>query len=94
MIPAFVLPFIYSVILGTAWSLTFKKKFYSSLAPAYLAHIIIVLISGLLFKKLSIGIYLGIIIATLALILSIIKDKKVFPQNLREIADMLWKEGF
>jgi len=42
------------------WS---KKNFSSSLAPAFMSHILFVFFSGLIFNRLSLGIYGGIIIA-------------------------------
>lgn len=63
------------MIIGIAWSLWFKKKFSSSLAPAYMTHILFVLLSGLVLKKLSIGIYVGVVFATVFLVVYFFKHK-------------------
>ena len=72
----FLVPFIYSVIIGGAWSLWSNKKFSSSIAPAYMLHMLVVLISGLVFNRLSIGIYGGIAVSLVLLVIYVIKDKK------------------
>ena len=63
----FIGPLLYSFVLGMAWSVCFNKKFINSLAPAYMLHIIFVLISGLLFNTLSIGIWGGFLIVCVSL---------------------------
>ncbi len=92
----FVCPFMYSMIVGTTWSLWFKKKFSSSLAPAYMTHILVVLLCGLIFKRLSIGIYGGCIIATVMLFSYVLKYGKKHELTLSEIRNgisKLWNEG-
>lgn len=61
MIGAFVFPLLYCLLLGTSWALFFKKNFLDSLAPAIILHIIIVLLCGMVFHRLTIGVYGGII---------------------------------
>ena len=43
MIIRLIVPFAYSLILGIVWSACAKKKFYNSLAPAYMLHVLLVL---------------------------------------------------
>ncbi len=96
LILRFVCPFIYSMIIGTAWSLWFKKKFSSSLAPSYLTHILVVLLSGLIFKRLSIGIYGGFVIAIAMLFFYVLKNKKTHKLTLDEIRkgiSKIWNDG-
>ena len=68
MLLCFLLPFLYSLLLGCAWSAVFHKKFSSSLAPAFLTHILIVFLSGLIFGRLLIGIYGGIALAVIGIL--------------------------
>ncbi len=56
---SFILPLAYLVIAGAAWSVTFQKKFSSSLAPAVMLHIILMLFTGMLCHSLRAGILLG-----------------------------------
>ena len=91
-----ICPFIYSFILGSAWSLWLKKKFFNSLAPAYLVHILIVLISGLMFNRLSVGIYGGIMIAAIMLAVGLIREGKKSKSYLAGIGKWIgkwWNEG-
>lgn len=65
MILRLMIPFLYLLLLGSVWSAWFKKKFSSSLEQAYMLHILLVLICGMVFKHLSIGIFGGIALAIL-----------------------------
>lgn len=56
---AFILPLAYLAIAGAAWSVTFRKKFSSSLAPAVMLHIVLLLFTGMLCHSLNAGILLG-----------------------------------
>lgn len=85
----FILPFIYSILIGGVWGLVFNKKFSSSLAPAYMSHIIIVLLSGMVFKRLTIGIYGGIALSILTACI-VIKLRRVI---LSDYAKNLWAGG-
>ena len=77
MIKAFIFPYLYCLLLGSSWAVCFKKKFAESLAPAFMLHIILVLLSGMLFHKLSIGIWGGVILSILVIIISIKRAQKV-----------------
>lgn len=77
---AFVAPFLYCLLLGSAWAVFFKKKFADSLAPAFMLHIIIVMLSGMLIHKLSVGIWGGVLLFSGALSLKIWKS----PQDVRD----------
>ena len=69
------IPFLYSVMLGIVWSMWSKKNFSSSLAPAFMSHILLVFFSGLIFNRLSLGIYGGIIIAITLCAIYALKNK-------------------
>lgn len=92
----FFVPLIYSVMIGGAWSLWSRKKFSSSVAPAYMLHILVVLLSGLVFKRLTIGIYGGIFAALGLLVLYVVKDKKQYTTvrgRALEYLNELWNGG-
>ena len=65
MIRAFIFPYLYCLLLGSAWAVCFKKKFAESLAPVFMLHIVLVLLSGMIFHRLSIGIWCGVILSIL-----------------------------
>ena len=94
MIPGLICPLIYSLVLGGVWSACFKKKFSSSLAPAFMVHILLVLLSGLIFKHLSIGVWGGIVIALVAALVLVIKNgKNLNKDSIRKFVTKLWNEG-
>ena len=76
MLTRLICTLLYTLLLGTTWSLCFKKDFSESLATAFMTHILIVLISGMAMGKLSYGIYGGIIFAFIVLVYSILRDIK------------------
>ena len=75
MLIRLLIPFFYSILLGGVWSAAFGKKFSSSLAPAYMAHIIIVLLSGMIFRRLTPGIYGGIAIALVSCVWLFVRNR-------------------
>ena len=79
MTQAILFPFLYCLLLGSAWAIFFKKKFADSLAPAIMLHIIIVMLSGMLLHKLSVGIWGGMMLFAGALAYKIWKS----PQDAR-----------
>ena len=89
MIRAFVFPFLYCVLMGSAWSMAFKKKFSDSLAPALLLHIIVVLLSGMLLHKLSIGIWGGILFAAIVAVHGV----RSFLPDVRSFLKHTWNHG-
>ncbi|MBO4458993.1 MAG: hypothetical protein J5802_14900 [Butyrivibrio sp.] len=94
MLVRLLCPLAYSLILGGVWSACFKKKFSNSLAPAYMLHILLVLISGMLFKRLSYGIYGGLAIAGVIGAFLLIKNRKAFSrQGTYEYFKKMWNEG-
>lgn len=60
---AFVIPFIYCMLIGCAWSLIFGRSFLESFAPALMTQVLIVMMSGMLFQSLSAGLYGGVLFA-------------------------------
>ena len=89
-----ICPLIYSLVLGASWSACFKKKFSSSLAPAFMVHILLVLLSGLIFNHLSIGIWGGMVIALVAVLILVIRNgKNLTKDNICKYITGLWNEG-
>ena len=41
-----LLPFLYCILVGTAYSMAFKRKLIDSLAPAFFIQIILMIVSG------------------------------------------------
>lgn len=93
MMIRFLFPLIYSILMGGSWSLWNKKKFYQSLAPAFMLHVILVLLSGVMLKHLSIGIYGGILIAAIFFVVSIFRDRDYYLGNGRETLRAYFFEG-
>ncbi len=94
MLIRLVFPYVYSVLMGVSWSRFFKKKFLNSLAPAFMFHIIIVLLCGMTFGSLSVGVYLGIALAFLLLLYSFFSNKRQdHATGFKELLQQLWGEG-
>ena len=94
VIVRFFLMYGYFVILGLAYSLLFKKKFSSSLAPALMLHVILVLLCGMFINKLSVGIYGGVILAIVVLLVRYFQIQKSNKNiSIRTIAGNTWNEG-
>ena len=94
MIVRLFCPFIYSLIMGSVWGAWFKKKFYSSLAIAFMTHILLVLLSGLIFKRLSFGVYGGIIITVIFGLAFVIKNKSCLSiQRIKQYIVTNWNDG-
>ena len=92
----FLIPFLYSVMLGSVWSMWSGKKFSSSLAPAFMTHILLIFFSGLIFNRLSIGIYAGIIITFIMFTIYIVKNLisgKNNSVNILNYSKDLWNNG-
>ena len=86
--------FIYSILLGCVWAEGFKKKFSSSLPLAFMTHIIVVLLSGLVIHNLSIGIFGGLFIAVISGIIILIRNKNsISKQAVMEYIKKIWREG-
>ena len=92
MIISCVCPFIYSFLMGFTWSAAFKKKFADSLAPAFMVHILVILLSGLIFNRLSPGMF-GWILIVFILLLGIILKEKMSPERIKNALIQCWKEG-
>ena len=91
---SFICPFLYAMILGSAWSIWFRKPFYSSLAPAFFLHILAVMISGMLFKRLSVGIFGAIVLAIVILVCCMVrKNKSLSPVDLKAYGKEIWDNG-
>ena len=82
------------MILGSAWSIMFKKPFFRSLAPAFFSHILLVMISGMLCKRLSVGIFGGIVIAVAVLGFCIVRESKgVWTDTIRAYGKEILNSG-
>ena len=55
-----ILPFVYCILTGSALALILKRSFIESLAPAFCTQIIMMMITGIVFKSVNLGIILGI----------------------------------
>ncbi len=94
MIFRLVVPIFYSILLGGVWAGIFKKKFSSSLAPAFMLHIIVVLLTGMLFGRLSIGVYGGIGLALIGAVALVFKNRKdISKARCIGFVKRLWNEG-
>lgn len=69
------LPLLYSLLVGTAYSMFFKKKFIDSIAPAFFIQILAMLITGVVFAKLSIGIWIVVVISFMTILFLCVKNK-------------------
>ncbi len=70
----FALPLIYSLIVGFSYSAFFKKKYIESIAPAFFLQMIAMLLTGMIFKSVSLGIYVFIIAAIVGYFI-VLRDK-------------------
>ncbi len=75
IIVSVLVPFLYCVLVGTASGIVFNKRFIDSLAPAFFMQVILMLLTGCIFEKLTWGIYVGIFVALLILVFSFVKTK-------------------
>lgn len=86
---ALILPFLYCLLLSSAWSVFFRKRFSDSLAPALMLHMIIVMLCGMVFHKLSVGIYGGMVLFAAILVWCLKKEQL----DLKELIQTLWDGG-
>ncbi len=70
-----LLPFIYCVLIGMAFGIVFNKRFIVSLAPAFFMQVILMSLTGCLLEKISIGLYIGILVSVIVLLHSFWKKK-------------------
>ena len=74
-----LLPLLYCILVGTAYGMAFKRKFIDSLAPAFFIQIILMIVSGIVVEKLSVGIILGVGCSALVIIANLIREKSIAP---------------
>lgn len=72
-----LLPFVYCVTVGTAYSLVFKRRFIDALAPAFFLQILLMLLTGITVGRLSVGIWIGVIVAVGAIIYCCVREKSL-----------------
>ncbi len=70
-----VMPFLYCVLVGMAYGVLFNKRFIDSLAPAFFMQVILMLFSGILFGKLSIGIIAALLVSIVLIAYYVYKNK-------------------
>ena len=70
------LPAVYSLFIGGAYGATFRKRFGHSLMLSYCLQILLLLVSGMLFNNLLIGIGIGCLLAMLGWIYGLRRDGK------------------
>lgn len=70
-----LLPFLYCILVGTAFGLVFRKRFIDSLAPAFFLQILLILLAGMTIGKLSIGMFAGAIMAVVAVAIVCLRQK-------------------
>ena len=94
----FVCPLLYSFLMGLTWAQFFKRKFINSLAPAYMMHILFVMLTGILPPyRLSIGIYGGMVLTVMAacfIIFQNTRNRKITRENVKSfLSAFLSDEG-
>ena len=82
---AFLFPLAYLILVGWAWSATFKHRFSESIAPAIMLHVIILLFTGMIFHSLRVGIVIGGLLYLLLLLYYLVTG--------RSVIDLLWPFG-
>jgi len=86
-----VFPYVYYVLIGYTWSKVFKKNYSEALPVATMFHVLVVIIFGMIFGKLSFGILGYIIICCIVLFGYYLKDAERF-MTIREDA-VKWAFG-
>lgn len=88
------LPAIYSLFIGGAYGAVFRKRFGHSLMQAYCLQILLLLISGMLFRNLLIGVALGCLLAAAGWAYGFYRDKKKALDVLRPSMENLAVPAF
>lgn len=88
------LPAIYSLFIGGAYGAVFRKRFGHSLMQAYCLQILLLLISGMLFRNLLIGIAIGGLLAAAGWASGFYRDKKKALDVLRPSMENLAVPAF
>ena len=86
---ALIFPFLYCLLLGSAWSVLSGRKFADSLAPALMLHMIVAMLCGMVFHNLSVGIYGGIAFFAAVLVWRLVQKR----QDVRALVHLLWNDG-
>lgn len=82
-----IIPILYSLFIGIAYGGVFKRKFGHSLMLAYCAQIILLLLSGMIFRNLLVGIALGIVLALAGNVYAVRRDGRVVRTIWGALAD-------
>lgn len=82
------LPLLYCLATGGAFSLATRKSFLRSLAPAFLIQIILMLVCGMTFGSVSMGIYAEMIVALAVYAFFFVKKRVSF--NIRDLGIFLF----
>lgn len=73
---AFLVVLLYCLVMGTAWSVAFHRRYIDSLAPALITHCLLVLVSGMLFTSLLPGFIGGAIVGLGIVLYDFIKKSR------------------
>ncbi len=77
-----IIPIVYSLFIGVGYGSAFQRKFGHSLMPADCIQIILLLMSGMLFKNLLVGILLGFVLALAGYCYAFRRDGRVFVHKI------------
>ena len=92
LIIRFLLPLAYTLAIGTAFSLVFKKKFADSLAPAFFVHVLFILLMAMLVESVNVGIVLGIVVAVFVIVVFWIRHKDCFLDHINAVFSINGKQ--
>lgn len=76
------IPILYSLFVGIAYGSAFKRKFGHSLMLSYCIQIILLLVCGMIFKNLLVGIAIGIVLSIVGYGYAIRRDGKIFIRKI------------
>lgn len=80
-----IVPIIYSLFIGGAYGSVTKRRFGHSLMLTYCIQVILLLVSGMVFKNLIVGIIGGVFFSILGYVYGIWRDRSGFGLKLREL---------
>jgi len=70
-----VIPFLYLCLVGGAYAMWARKSLAESLAPTFFVQILIILVSGMVFGSVGLGIIIGVILAIASYVYCFVRDK-------------------
>ena len=75
----FTMPLIYTLLVCGAWGIVFNKKMEHSLAPAFFLQIILMLVTGMLFRSITAAVFIMAALSLGTMIFTCIKVKSIRP---------------